>query len=201
MDKAVLDKFLNEFGLSKAQIKKYESYYTNDILPVIDRHYLSHLVTTIEELINTKKKHEFLDQIKKVIEKENADFDYVNLEKNINLKIFRLFSIILVPVESGKIKARTHVFRGGYGVLITYWKQLPADQIRILIAHELGHVANKYLFDNAKSDSEDGLASLFGYIALHDRNDFYKNRAKLFTREFDMQIYNDIANICHKKSM
>ena len=201
MDKAVEEKFLNVFGLPKRQIQKYENHFNKDILPAISRHFLSHLVTTIEELINSKKKEAFLEQIKRVIEKKNPEYDYVMLEKNINLKIFRLFSIILVPVKSGKVKARTNVFRGGYGVMITYWDRLLPEQIRILIAHELGHVANKFLFDNSGTSSEDGLASLFGYIALCDRNEFYKKRAKPFTREHDLQIYNDIANICHKKDM
>jgi hypothetical protein len=105
-----------------------------------------------------------------------------------------------VPVESGKLKARTYLIGRGTGALITYWKQLPEDQIRILIAHELGHIANRYLLDR-DSASNDGLAPLFGYIALQDKDDFYKNKTKPFTHHNDLEIYNEIANICNRTGM
>jgi len=201
MDKAVAEKFCGRLRITEEQIKVYENLYNKDILPVISRHFLSHIVSTIEELINEKKKQAFLSSIRETIGKENTKLDYAMLEKTINRKMVRLFSIILVPVDSGKLKARTHLIGGGTGVLITYWKELPEDQIRILIAHELGHVATKYLFDNANSASDDGLATLFGYIALQDRNDFYKTKAERFTRLNDMVIYDEIANICNRGDM
>jgi len=201
MDNAVAEKFSSDFGLTQAQINEYETYFNRTLLPAITRHYLSHLVTTIEEIINEKEKQEFLEFIKTANDRENAGFDYVKLEKTINRKILRLFSIILAPVDSGKLKARTYFLKEGYGVLITYWKELPAEQIRFLIAHELGHVANKYLFRKTDLTSGDGLASLFGYIALQNRSHFYKHETKPFIRDFDLQIYDDIANICHRKDM
>jgi hypothetical protein len=200
MDNAIAEEFCNVFEITREQIKKYEDYYANNILPVISRHYLSHLVTTIEELINEKEKRAFLEHIRSTID-HNAKYSYSTIERAVNHKMLRLFSIILVPIESGKLKARAHFIGRGHGVLITYWKQLPEDQIRILIAHELGHVATKYLFDDQDSVSNNGLATLFAYIALQDRNNFYKNVAERFTRKFDMQIYNDIANICNRSNM
>jgi len=65
----------------------------------------------------------------------------------------------------------------------------------------LGHVAIKYLFDDAKLAPNDGLATLFGYIALQDRNNFYKTKAQYFTRDRDMEIYDEIANICNRGNM
>jgi hypothetical protein len=166
--------------------------YSRGILPIISRHYLSHLVTNIEELINEKKKQAFLEHIRNTVV-NNKEYVYERLEKMVEQKMLRLFSIILVPVDCGKVKARTYFFKGEYSVQITYWNRLPYDQIRLLIAHELGHVANKYLFGNSASD--DGLATLLGYIALQDRNNFYKNTTKQFTRVSDLQIYHDIINV------
>ncbi|MCL1991732.1 MAG: hypothetical protein FWG66_02155 [Spirochaetes bacterium] len=199
MDKAVAEKFCDDLGLSKEHIAKYEKLYSEDILPAISRHYLSHIVTTVEELINEKRKQEFLAQIKEINANGKSEIDYALLEKSVNKKILRLFSIILKPVGNGKVKARSHLI-GGYGVLITYWDNLEEGQIRILIAHELGHIANRHLFGNKEAASEEGLASLFAYIALQDRSDFYKSKSKQFTREFDLQIYNDVVNMCHKKN-
>jgi hypothetical protein len=200
MDNAVEEKICNDLGLTREQIKEYEDLYNNDIIPVIGRHYLSHLVSTIEELINEKKKRAFLEQIKKTIN-DNAKHNYPMIERAVNYKMLRLFSIILAPIESGKLKARAHFISGGHGVLITYWKELSEEQIRILIAHELGHVATRFLFDGSISASNNGLATLFGYIALQDRNNFYKNKAQFFTRKSDMVIYNEIASICNRVDM
>jgi hypothetical protein len=69
-----------------------------------------------------------------------------------------------------------------------------------LIAHELRHVAVRYLIDK-DSASDDSLATLFGYIALQDKDDFYKNKTKLFTNNNDIEIYNKIANISNRQSM
>jgi hypothetical protein len=199
MDSVVAEKFCNNFNLTIEQIRIYEDFYNKSVLPIIGRHFLSHLVTTIEELINEKQKQAFLEYIRNTID-DKAGFDYATIEKAINRKIFRLFSIILVPVESGKLKARTHLIGGGHGVLITYWKQLPEDQIRILVAHELGHVAVRYLIDK-DSASDDALATLFDYIALQDKDDFYKNKTKLFTNNNDIEIYNKIVNIGNRQGM
>ncbi|MCL2609355.1 MAG: hypothetical protein FWD94_05575 [Treponema sp.] len=200
MDKAVAGKFIDKLGLTQEQIAKYESHFFNDIMPVIKRHYLSHLVTTIEEMINEKQKQAFLEDMREEVANGGVDVDYAWLERTVNLKRLRLFSIILVPVESGKLKARTHLIKGDTGALITYWKDLSAEQIRVLIAHELGHIASKYLLNDADS-ANDSLATLFGYIALQDRNDFYRDLAKQFTHESAMQTYNDIENLCNRKDM
>ena len=201
MDNAVKEKFLYHFKLTNEQTWQYENFYNKNVLPVIKRHFLSHLVTTIEELINEKKKHEFLEYIK-TVNNSDAMYDYKTIEKAVNQKMLRLFSIILVPIESSKLKARTYLVGKGTGAMITYWKDLPKKQIRILIAHELGHIATRYLFnDDVYSSSDDALATLFGYIALQDRNNFYKNEVDEFTNESDLAIFNETANLCNRKNM
>jgi phosphoribosyl 1,2-cyclic phosphodiesterase len=119
MDSVVAEKFCSDFRLTNEQISRYENFYQQSILPVISRHFLSHLVSTIEELINEKKKRAFLVHIRNTID-ETAKYDYATIERAINQKMLRLFSIILVPVDSGKLKARTHLIGGGHGALITY---------------------------------------------------------------------------------
>jgi len=57
-------------------------------------------VITIEELINEKKKLAFLADIKK--RTANNIKDYTAIEKAINKKMIRVFSIILAPVEIGR---------------------------------------------------------------------------------------------------
>ena len=200
MDETVKEKFLDCCSLTSDQINEYEIFFNTTILPVVKHHFLSHLVTTIEELINEKKKHDFLAHIKDTINSD-AQFDYKKIERAVNQRMLRLFSIILVPVESGKLKARTYLMGKGTGAMITYWKELPKKQIRILIAHELGHIANRFLFENANLASGDDIATLLGYIALQDRNNFYKNNITEYTNESDLTIFNEITNLCNRSNM
>ena len=202
MDKTVQEKFCGEFNLAEKMIKKYENYFTRVIIPVIDRRYLSHLVAAIEAMVNEKRKDDVLKRIKglqELLDENDNDTNYANLKSSINSRVFRLFSITLAPVESGKIYARTYIIKNDYGVLITYWKGLSAEQARILVARELGHVVNKYLFGNCNSAPDSGLAALLCYIALRNRSEFYKNKTKPFTWESDMNLYDDIAKICGRR--
>jgi hypothetical protein len=49
--------------------------------------------------------------------------------------------------------------------------------------------------------ADNGLATLFSYIALQDKDDFYKNKTEPFTHRYDIEIYDEIANICNRKDM
>ena len=53
---------------------------------------------------------------------------------------------------------------------------------------------NKELLENM-TDSEQ-TANLFAYIAMEDKNKFYTEECKKFVSKSDMQIFNDIINIC-----
>jgi len=202
MDEGITEKFTRDYNLTTSQITDRESSYGKDILPAIKRRYLSHLVSTIEDIINEKRKQELLKSIKKKIDKDGSE-QYVNyynrLEKTINLRMLRLFSIILAPVESNKLKARTHLIKGC--ALITYWKDLPETQKRILIAHELGHIINKYFYHTSNDPNEEGLATLFAFVALCDKDKFYKTGTSEFTHHNDIEIYDEITNLCKRKAM
>jgi hypothetical protein len=67
---------------------------------------------------------------------------------------------------------------------------------RILIAHELGHIVNKELFENVE-DSEER-ANLFAYVAMDDKNKFYTEECANYVSKSDVQILNDIISICPK---
>jgi hypothetical protein len=202
MDDVIAGKFAHDYNLTQAQITARESSYEREILPAIKRRYLSHLVSTVEDIINEKRKQELLSSIRNEIDKAGSEqyVDYYNrLVKTINLRMLRLFSIILAPVESNKLKARTHLIKGC--ALITYWKDLPETQKRILIAHELGHIINKYFYNASNDPNEEGLATLFGFIALCDKDKFYKTGTSEFIHHNDIEIYDEMTNLCKRKNM
>ena len=66
--------------------------------------------------------------------------------------------------------------------------------IRLLIAHELGHIVNKELLEN-KEDSEQ-TANLFNFIAMNDKHKFYAEECQKFISKSDIEILNDIINTC-----
>jgi len=80
------------------------------------------------------------------------------------------------------------------GAIIYYNSCYDEITIRILIAHEIGHIVNKELMENAE-DSEQ-IANLFAYIAMNDKNKFYSGECEKFISISDMQILDDIISVC-----
>jgi Zn-dependent peptidase ImmA (M78 family) len=105
-------------------------------------------------------------------------------------KTFRLYSIVLKPVN---LKRRATTRYHHSGAIIYYNSSYEEKTVRILIAHEVGHIVNKELLENAV-DSEQ-TANLFAYIAMLDKNKFYMEECKKFISNSDIQIFNDIVNI------
>jgi hypothetical protein len=47
---------------------------------------------------------------------------------------------------------------------------------------------NKYVFNDSGSPHEESLASLFGYIAMRDKDRFYKTGTERYTHQSDLQL-------------
>jgi len=80
------------------------------------------------------------------------------------------------------------------GAIIYYNSCYEEKDIRILIAHEIGHIVNKELLENAKDTEQ--TANLFAYIAMYDKNKFYAEECGKFVSKSDAIIFDDIKNIC-----
>ncbi|MBD5428129.1 MAG: ImmA/IrrE family metallo-endopeptidase [Treponema sp.] len=159
--------------------------------PALKVHYLSHLVTTIEEMINESQKKEFLEHIRRT---GNPDDNIATMTKLVNDRRVRLFSIILVPINNKKKKAQTSRKQGG--VMIYYADYLQENEKRFAIAHELGHIVNDYIL-KIDDENREYLASLFAYIALLDKNNFYKNEAKNYITRTDIELFNEYTATIH----
>ena len=171
MDSYVAEKFCEKLGLTQEQIQEYEADFSNIVLPVSSvQDYISKLVLTIEYMINKKRKEEAIRNIQ---------------QKQV------LLSIILTPLNNGTVKAMCKFNKGDAKVLITYWENLDEDQLLTFIAHELGHVVNRYFFNNRYSASEEASASLFAYIVLENRDKYHSS----------LELYDRIVNLCNRKGM
>jgi hypothetical protein len=183
MDSDISTKISNEWGIPSETIQKYDSYYANTIRPIIKTNYLSHLVTTVENMVNDRRIRKYLAK--------SAEAGQDKLKGLLASRTFRLYSIILEPAN---LKRRATTRYHNSGAIIYYNSSYEEKTIRILIAHEVGHIVNKELLEDA-NDSEQ-TANLFAYIAMFDKNKFYTEECKKFVSISDKQIFDDIVNIC-----
>lgn len=191
LDQTITDKLKTAFKVTDNDIQDLIVFFNGTLKPALKAHYLSHLVTSIEEMINEKKKKEFLEYIKQT---SNSEENIATLTKLVNEKMVRMFSVILVPIKSAKRKALTLKKRSG--VIICYASYLQENEKRFAIAHELGHIVNDYILGKDDSNKE-YRASLFAYIALLDKNNFYKNEASGYITHTDIELFDEYMNVLH----
>jgi len=183
MDASISEKISNEWGISSETIQQYASYYDETIRPIIKSNYLSHLVTTIENMVNDRRIRNFFDRF--------AEAGRDELRGLLASRTLRLYSIILEPME---LRRRATTRYHPSGAIIYYNSRYEEKDIRILIAHEIGHIVNKELLENARDTEQ--TANLFAYIAMYDKNKFYAEECEKFVSKSDIVILNDIINIC-----
>ncbi|MDR1468219.1 MAG: hypothetical protein LBT00_02875 [Spirochaetaceae bacterium] len=182
IDSELVSRLSYALDLDTEEIQEQEAEYDTSIRPKIKLRYLSHLVATVEDLVNEKKAEVFL---------QRAPQDEAVLSGHLKTKRLRLYSIVLAPVPfKRKATTRHHKF----GAIVFFNASFNDRDKRILIAHELGHIVNRELL--LKTDSE-GRANLFAFFALNDKNNFYLDEAKKHTfpgRE--LEIMSSIDAIC-----
>lgn len=191
LDETITSKLKSAFNVSDEDIQEVVTFFNGTLKPALKVHYLSHLVTTIEEMINDDQKKNFLEHIRTT---GNSEDSIATMTKLVNDKRVRVFSIILVPIKNSKRKAQTYMKQGG--VMICYANYLQENEKRFAIAHELGHIVNDYIL-KINDENKEYRASLFAYIALLDKNNFYKNEAKDYITKTDIELFNEYINTLH----
>lgn len=191
LDDEIKSKLKDAFKVSDSDIQRLLMFFNDTLKPALKIHYLSHLVTSIEEMINESQKNEFLEHIKSTGKSEQ---DIASVTKVINEKRVRMFSIILVAIPNAKRKALTLKKKGG--VIICYANYLAENEKRFAIAHELGHIVNDFIL-GIRDGNKEYRASLFAYIALLDKNNFYKNEASKYITKTDLELFNEYTNTLH----
>jgi len=188
MDNDILAKISKEWGVTPDIIKRYDSFFKETIRPIIKTNYLSHLLTTVENMVNDKRMEKVLKAMENI---QDSKVNRNELRSLLASKTLRLYSIIREPVN---LKRRATTRYHPSGAIIYYNSSYDEKTVRVLIAHEIGHIVNKKLLENT-ADSEK-TANLFSYIAMEDKNRFYADECKKFVSISDMQILNDIISIC-----
>lgn len=194
LDTEIENKVKSAFQVNKQDINSLMKLFNSVLKPRIKSRYLSHLVGTIEDIISEKIKNEVIKTIEaqKQIASDDEKQVLINIETVITSKRYRHFAITLIPMSKTSKKASVRIVKGN--ALIYYLENLEEKQKRILIAHELGHIAGRYLFDKTESRNEQ-FANLFAFLAMLDKNNFYKNECKEFTFKSDVELLNDIISL------
>lgn len=189
LDDTIKDKLKDAFHVTNIEITRQIDFFNKNLKPAIKGHYLSHLVSSIEEMINNNEKEKFLQKLKNH-QGDNTDF----LQSLVKQGILRLFTISLIGINHNARKAKLHTYRGG--IAIYYSNFLNNNERRFAIAHELGHIVNNYLFEY-NGDNSENIASLFAYIALLDKNNFYQKECQTYISNTDIELFNAYKNLIH----
>jgi len=186
MDAEIAGRISREWGVPSETIQHFSFFYENSIRPIIKSNFLSHLVTTVENMVNDKRSRIYLERLRK---SNLSNTGRNELRGFLATKTFRLYSIILEPVNLNR-RATTRYHPSG--AIIYYNSRYEEKAIRILIAHEIGHIVIRELMEDADTEQK---ANLFAFIALLDKNKFYADECDKFVFS-DIQIFNDIMSIC-----
>ena len=164
--------------------------FITKILPLVEKNYLSHLKTAIENTINEKMKADLLNQIK--MDSAISLSEKNQLELLVKYENFRPFTILFKPVIwKKKVSAR----RTNRSVSIYYDSRIEKKHLRIFLAHELGHIIIRKLCSDSQLENEENNASLFAFFAILDKDNFYKTNAKELIHYSDLELLNDVVSL------
>ena len=182
-------------------INNLSEEFKNILQPEIEDHYLSHLVSSIETIINKEKVNSFLKSINKNLNLNEEDRREL-LNFVVNNK-FRFYPILLRKTKGLPLPASIDfMWRDNIqseGAIIYYSAEITdKKQLRIFIAHELGHIyfetISKIKRDNDKYSLED-YSNLFALFTIIDKDNFYNYRCKELTEENTLTSIDSILSI------
>lgn len=88
----------------------------------------------------------------------------------------------------------------GNDLYIIYYPEIDEKQIRIIIAHELGHLVVETLIkdENPNEGVSEPLSSIFGILTILDKNDFYQCRSSKYQHPSWEQILQDFELLSNR---
>lgn len=197
-DKGFLNEVHRKTGMELSVIDMLSKEFKEKIQPEIDNHYLSHLVSSIESIINKERIERFNVQIanNKNIDKEDRQIiiDFISNNR------FRFYPILLRKTKGLPLPASIDFMYKddgqSSGAIIYYAEEITdKKQLRIFIAHELGHIyfeaVSKITIDKDKYRLEDYI-NLFALFAIVDKDNFYNYKCKEITED---NVYKSIDSI------
>jgi len=134
--------------ITKEDYKFVNNFYEKNILPRIRKKYLAKLISVIEDMIDEKQK------------------------KDSSIKKMERYKIILTEITPElKLKTKTYCLLFPYHAVILYDPNVTPQDIRIMIAHELGNLLSHFKIINNRDVNV--YANLFAFFALRGEENFY----------------------------
>jgi hypothetical protein len=157
-----------QFSVSEEIVKTLHLFF-NNIIKGIKGQYLAHIIRTMEERLRRFPGNE-------------------------------MFRIECSPVDSKEKRlgiASSHYYKGRY-FSIFYHPNTEDKQLRIMLAHELGHLflieyfnATQETKEYDKTSQTEPLSSILGIFIIFDKNDFYYNKTATFKHKSTKAILDD----------
>jgi hypothetical protein len=167
LEKDIRDRLAKTFKVSEDRCEDYYKVYNETLLPLIQEKFLAHLVSVAEDLI------------------------FMKIKEN-NPKAPR-FKITLWKNDPKNGKAVMRLWEKG--AIIAYNPKNDYRDLRIFVAHELGHLFCHYnILDGKDTDNN---ADLFAFFAIYGKNKFYSEKApNLIYDGGDLQIISSVQSAC-----
>jgi hypothetical protein len=96
MDNDISAKISKEWDIAPETIEHYSSFFQGTIRPIVETNYLSHLVTTIENMVNKKRMIEFFRAMEDI---QGVEINREQLRALCAGGTFRFYSIIKEPTN------------------------------------------------------------------------------------------------------
>lgn len=165
----IITQISKQCNMSEERVRDLRDFYRN-FVGDMKQQYLAHIIRTMEEQIRIASGN-------------------------------NMFRIVCTPVDKSSKElgiARAQYYKKRY-FAIYYHPNTNEKQLRVLLAHELGHLFliemvnstfNKQY--NEKVDSEPS-STVFGILAIFDKNEFYHNKTAPFKHKSPDEILKDFS--------
>jgi len=194
MDNSTLSELSKTFNVTADFCKSCEKFFDETILPRLQKKYLAHLVSAVEDMVNEKMKEEEEKEKGKKLGKEE--------------KLFYIIHHAIKPPRGNN----AITIGLNHGVIIIYDPNIVIDHdsstkstdkekknnadraLRILIAHELGHLLMDSKILEYRNTDEN--ANVLAYFAISGKNKFYIEDAPKLAYNSESEIIRNIDTLC-----
>lgn len=157
-----------KINVSEAAVDILRKLY-DDFSEKMKSQYLAHLIRTVEEKLREKPEYsKFIIQCKPFVSDNDKIMKYGSAQ----------------------------YFKDEQFYCIFYSSKLEEKLIRVIIAHELGHlILETYREQIDSNETTEPLSSVFGILAILGKNEFYSEETNHFLHENYQEIISDFSNI------
>ena len=172
----LIAKIATRFGTTEGSVKRLHGFYQN-FASGMKQQYLAHVIRTMEDQLRLVKGSE-------------------------------MFRIVLSPLDASSKElglAGAQYYDKCY-YAIYYHPNTDEKQLRVLLAHELGHLFLLELANAAQKDAFvpenmlEPLSTIFGVFMMLDKSDFYHNRAVPFRHKSADEVLQDFSLIANRSA-